>query len=204
MDEAGEEWIDALKSLRQVERLTGDRLAAKRTLAEYLRDGELRSKAASVWISEAPTIGKAWKVDVERIDLKTDVEIPAAYWRSSKLWASDQDHWRWPYGKFAVTIRRKPLRRRMLNKVAFSAADLDKILKRRVLSKGGAPTKDPEWTAFWHAVIDLAQSDRLNFAQFPTKASLRREILIEINESLSEKTIKPAVRQVYEKFIKQA
>ena len=90
----------------------------------------------------------------------------------------------------------------MFDGVKFAVSDINRILQRRTASKGGAPGKIIEWTSFWHEVIALSQSQRLNESQFPTQASLRKELLEQINEGLSEKTIKPIVRQIYEKFVK--
>ena len=78
---------------------------------------------------------------------------------------------------------------------------MDRILRRRILSVGGRPRKDQDWAAFWYAVVGIAQVGRLTKANFPTIEELKAEILGEINESLSDGSIKPYVSQIWRKFV---
>lgn len=194
-------WIDANIALGHVENALGALSEAKRTLGEYLRDGGLRAFATEMWVSEAPTIGKAWKA-TEKLDRQTAVELAPVVFRSSKRWSRDQDDWRWPYNRLSITIRTKPaLKRRMIDGVKFAQEDIDRILKRKVPSKGGRPKDDVHWTAFWHALIDIAQQGRLSAETFSTAKKLREEVLFEINNGLGDSTVKPHVAAVWKKFV---
>lgn len=193
------EWIDAKLALEKLEVSLG-RHAAKQTLAEHLRDGELSAFASSVWVSEAPTLKEAW-FDICKTDLKINQEIKPSLFQSSKRWPLDKSDWRWPYNKFSITTRLRPTRRRrMLKGVKFRVVDIDRILNYTATSKGGRPPKEEAWTTFWHAVIKLAQDGYLRSDQFPNQASLTKRIL-EDSRGISEASAKRRIEQIYRKFV---
>jgi hypothetical protein len=195
------EWIDAFEALKLVERNLGGRAAAKNTLSEYLRDGDLTAIAEEVWISEARTVDRAWSEKDPQIDLKNDVMLEPKMFRNSKRWRFDQADWRWPFNKFSVVTRRQPVTKRwMMKGVKFSKAEIAVIIGRAPASGVGSPGKPQEWILFWHALIRFERDQQLNQHTFPTQASLCRRMLEEIDSSLSEKTIKPVVAQVWKKF----
>jgi hypothetical protein len=194
-------WVSAYSALRQFEALYLDRVAAKSTLADCLRDGELQARADFVIESRDPKIGDARRRAKEGDWDEENLIIRAYGWRLSKDWRNDQERWRWPLDEFLITESKSPLLYRLYEGVRFLQSDLDIIFRKRVASSGGAPRKDVEWTTFWHAVIKLSQEGRLKVETFPTIASLRTELLIMISDALSEASIKPTTSQIYKKFV---
>lgn len=193
------EWIDAKLALEKLEVSLG-RHAAKQTLAEHLRDGELSAFASSMWLSEAPTLNEAW-LDISKTGLKINQELKPSIFRSSKRWSLDPSDWRWPYNKFSITTRLRPTRRRrMLKGVKFRKVDIDRILNYTASSKGGRPSKEEAWTTFWHAVIKLAQDGYLRSDEFPNQASLTKQILADAR-GISEASARRKIAQIYRKFV---
>ena len=176
------------------------RHAAKATLAEHLRDGELSAFASSMWISEAPTLGQAWKKK-DKITLEVDQLLKPDYFRSSISWSRDPIYWRWPFNRFSITMRINPSKkRRMMAGVKFKVEDLNRILNYTRPSAGGRPIKKEDWTAFWHAVIKLAKDGRLSSDEFPTQASLTKQILTD-SRGLSEASARREIKQIFDKFV---
>lgn len=66
---------------------------------------------------------------------------------------------------------------------------------------GGAKSDRAAWDAFWMAVVDLAAQERLSRAHFQDQTELRAEILEAIGEALADRTIKPVVSQIWNKWI---
>ena len=197
------DWISASDALKKYERLLGGRAAAKETLAEHLRDGNLRAIAEQKWVSVEPTIKKAWKNEAERAEAENAVELKPALFRSSKRWLTDKADWRWPFDKASITFRTKPMKRHMLAGMKFASADLIKITGAPDPRSGGSPGKKEQWVTFWHGMIDLAQVGRLNHANFPTQRKLRDELLEGYGVDLSDKSITPATRQIWMKHCKE-
>ncbi|WP_423141092.1 hypothetical protein ACOYW6_09550 [Parablastomonas sp. CN1-191] len=201
-DASQSEWEPAFSSLKRFEALYLDRVAAKSTLADCLRDGELRAKAI-VTESRRRKIHEAWneaKDDVTGDDHSIIVE--PLTWRRSKDWADDQLEWRWPFNKFSVTVSTGPFTRVMMQKVEFATTDIDRILRQRQAHLGGSPKRTEAWTLVWHTLIELARSDRLNKDSFATQKDLRNEILEEIGDSLTDETLRKPISQVWNKFVK--
>ena len=194
------EWIPAFEAMMKFERHLGGRSLAGDSLAEYIRDGTLRAKAGEMWVSEEPTVKKAWKNLEERRTAKRDVELKPLYFRTDKCWAVDKAEWRWAFNKFSVTLREDPPKRRMMADVTLNERDLISITGAKDPRSGGSPGKTEEWTAYWHAVVQFAVDQRLRPGKFKTQADLRREILSEINDSLSDKTITEHTRRIWQKF----
>lgn len=197
------DWISASDALNRYERLLGGRAAAKETLAEHLRDGNLRAIADQKWVSLEPTIKKAWRNESERAEAERNVALQPVLFRSSKRWLTDKSDWRWPFDKASITFRTKPVKRHMFAGLKFASADLVNIAGAPDPRSGGSPGKKEQWVTFWHGMIDLAQAGRLNYSSFPTQAALRKELLESYGIDLSEKSITPATRQIWMKHCKE-
>lgn len=195
------QWITAREALSLFEALFLDRVAAKSTFADYLRDGELRARAGAVFESRERKIGAAWKATGDEDPDEVDVTLEPVTWRRSKDWSGDQDDWRWPFNKFSVTDSTAPFHRHLIQDVEFFREDVDRMLRKRVKSAGGTPKRDEDWTRFWHAVVEIAKAGRLTKSSFQSQAELRREILGMIEDVLSEPSIKPYVSQIWNKFV---
>jgi hypothetical protein len=199
--EGQREWVTAPEALNLFEALFLDRVAAKSTFADYLRDGQLRARAGRVFESKERKIGAAWKATSDDEPDEVSVSLEPVTWRRSKDWSGDQEDWRWPFGKFSITTSTAPFRRTLIQDVEFFREDVDRILRKRVKSAGGAPKRDEDWTRFWHAVIQIAKAGRLTKSSFQSQTELRGEILFEIEDVLKEPSIKPYVSQIWKKFM---
>ena len=201
------EWETANSSLLRFEALYLDRVGAKSTLADCLRDGVLRARAEVVFESRERKIDAAWAALADDEDDDDDeaepgpIAIPPQTWRRSKDWRGDQVDWRWPYNNFSVTTTATPFRRQLLKTVEFFREDVDRIVRKRRLAAGGAPKRDQDWTLFWHNLIDIAKSDRMTSASFQSQAELNEEILEAIGYALDAETIKKPLAQVWWKFV---
>jgi hypothetical protein len=71
----------------------------------------------------------------------------------------------------------------------------------RPTDRRGSPGKPEAWTALWLAVIQLERDGRLNLSGFSTQKALRDELLSMIGEGLSETSIKPTVRSIWNRFV---
>jgi len=196
------DWISASDAMQKYVTFLGGRSTAGDSLAEYLRDGTLNAKADEYWMSKEETLAAAWKNKDERAKAKKDVVLPKGKFQTSDDWLNDRAQWRWPVDKFSITYKSDPIRRRMMAGVRFYEPDLIKLAGAPNPRSGGSPGKPEAWVAFWHAVVSLAKNDRLNRSCFPSKARLRREILVLTEDSLSESSIKPQTGQIWEKFCK--
>lgn len=70
------------------------------------------------------------------------------------------------------------------------------------VKRGGGRTPKQEWALFWFAVLQISQERRLHRGTFENQQSLRDEIIEMLPAgSLSEDTIEPTVRQIWERFL---
>lgn len=198
-------WILAREALSQVMASLGcDDWSAQRVLADSLESGDLTACASRITRNGA--IGAAEF---------TDVEIPAFVWTGSFNATKDRQQWLWPTGNFIVT-KGEPLFQETwkLYGVRFDGEQVDKLapplapevepasaapMPRKGV--GGAPKKIDEWNAFWLAVVEIAASGRLTKTSFQTQAALREEVLLMIDNALSDKSIEPIVSQIWRRVI---
>ena len=83
-------WIKASVAAKRLGDKLQNPLAAKDTLADYLRDGRLKSQAKSVSSSEGESIDLAWKRHPELDEIDEYWTIEAKDWQVSKRWAGDR------------------------------------------------------------------------------------------------------------------
>ena len=103
----------------------------------YLRNGDLRAKAAAIWKSDERFTTTAWKNQPEEV---SSGPIPVAYWRKEKAIEEDRSQWRIPANQFLATVRLKPRRRIMMRGVRFYLPDL-KRLQPQVFGETSAKPK---------------------------------------------------------------
>lgn len=208
----GVAWFSAIEAQEFLEGHFGGSTKAKRRIADLLWEGRLKARAREIWKSETEKLGTALRIPPAESRIRRNVTIERQIWRSTKRWKGDQFRWRWLEGDFFITSRKEPKRRYILKGVEFAAADIEKILtlgkkSSKPQKASGPPVRAEAWTAFWHGLIDLAQSGRLTRDQFSTQKELRFELLThymaegEDSEGLADRTLKTPVRQVYRKFI---
>lgn len=202
------QWVKAIVAL---DRMTADGenpASAMETLASYLRLGKLRARAKAIWLSEEPSLPAAWKNKPE--DGGTDTDIPVGYWRSHKNWANDAANWRWPGSRFHVTLRNKPVKRRMMLGIEFCLADLRKLQPRyfgdgkRVNRRGPAPDlgkRDRVWSELFAMAISGELTDPAK-RDFETQSELQELLYQRINPAgrqpqAGQNIISEIVRQAY-------
>lgn len=197
------EWIDANEALLLVEKVLRGRSEAKRAIAECLRDGDVRMMADERWISKARSIKDAWSEDSVKENFRANVQVECKSLRASKRWSVDQEEWRWPVNKFSISSKISPsTRRHMFAGVKLNRFDVERVVLRRNPMDVGSPGKSEQWTALCCVLLKLERAGDLHEVRFPTMTSLREEVLAGINEGLSDKTIKPAISQIWKLFVK--
>lgn len=196
------EWIDANEALLIVEKVLQGRSEAKRAIAECLRDGVVRAVAAERWISGVRQIGDAWSAEAKRENYRKGCLIEAKSFRASKRWGFDQDEWRWPFNKFSISSKISPsVRRHMFSGVMLNRLDIERVILRRNPTGVGSPGKSGEWTALCRILLEMERQGELNAVTHPTMTSLREEVLSRMDEGLGDKTIKPAISQLWKLFV---
>jgi hypothetical protein len=200
-------WIKANTAAQRLGEKMHSPLAAKDTLADYLRDGLLQAQAKSITVSENESLSLAWKNHPKLDDKDMYMTVSANEWRKSKRWNGDRADWRWPGSNFSVTARRKPLLRYLYFRVEFALPDLAR-LQPAVFNKrhgvGGSKGKPDSRDAFWQAVVQLALDGRLDIAGIRSQTELIAEIHA-INGPgepvYGDSVMKKLASQVWKKFI---
>lgn len=198
------EWIKASEVFERA----GDRasiLAAHSSLAKAI------CKRAKAGLLEA----KASRYIIGKDSPRDDFKLPADFWWAEGGFALTQD---WQSGDFSTILNSSQGPAAQAFGVSFSAKDVEPLIaaysRQSVRSpvslqaltvppkgKGGAPKDQGGWDSFWMAVLDLAMQERLTAAHFASQKDLRGEILAEIGDALSDRTIKPKVAQIWRKWI---
>jgi hypothetical protein len=176
-------WMKASLVLDHILTKGIDPTTAKANLADDLRDGRLRAKATVTWVSNEPLLSKAWKSSIGGELRETNVEIPTRYWRQNKNIVNDIALWRWPVNCFAMTIKNKPKRRRMMRGISLSIEDLANLYPTVLGGLSGKRRRGPgvnhtDRDAGWRAIVEMALEGKLSkqaYARFP----LFHEALIE-------------------------
>lgn len=175
---------------------------AKETLAEMLRDGKLRARAAEAWGADTSDILGNWEGNAEH---DPEEEIQSDF-QQSVQWADDIDSWRWPDSFFMVTVSRRPLECLYYRDVTFLRSDLANIgasepTPRAFVAKGGRRTDLHRWENFWFAVIQTALDGNLIPGHFESQARLREELIDAVGEDgLKEDSLKAPVRRIWYRF----
>ncbi|QNE32532.1 hypothetical protein F1C10_11625 [Sphingomonas sp. NBWT7] len=200
------EWISASDALEMVEGRLGGRAIAKDTLAEMLRDGKLRARAAEAWGADHVDMNASWESATgEPADHDPEEEVQSDF-RQSVRWADDVDSWIWPESFFIVTISLKPREFIYYKGVSFFKDDLEQPANPETLTKssptkGGRRTDFYRWEAFWLEVIQIARDGNLVPGQIRSQAALREDIIAAMGDNaLSEDSIKEPVRRIWNRF----
>jgi hypothetical protein len=201
-----DEWISASDALEMVEGRLGGRAIAKDTLAEMLRDGKLRARAAEAWGADHVDMNATWESATgEPTDHDPEEEIQSDF-RQSIRWADDVDSWIWPESFFIVTFSLKPREFIYYKNVNFFKKDLEKtgvpdVLVRTPIAKGGRRADFYRWESFWLEVIQIARDGNLVPGQIRSQAALREDIMSAMGDNaLSEDSIKEPVRRIWNRF----
>ena len=123
----------------------------------YLRNGDLRAKAAAIWKSDERFTTAAWKNQPEEV---SSGPIPVAYWRKEKAIEEDRSQCRIPANQFLATVRLRPRRRIMMRGVRFYLPDL-KRLQPQVFGetsakpRRGRPPELDKRDVAWRAVLTV-------------------------------------------------
>ena len=207
--------ISASDALEHASRSCGDRVAAKQQIADLLKDGRIRARAARQWTSRKPSLTAAWRAR-SRAKFDTDVALTRWTWERSRFWADDLDMWRWSRNRFVLTAA--PAERIILEGIQLDRSDLAREVPLAVTGPsapppakrnvGGRPIKRDEWHDFWWAVLVRSQKGELTRGFFQTQEELRLTLLEDITDAktgeeyLSEGTIKPHVQQIWDNYVR--
>lgn len=192
------EWMPANQAVAELSPLLGGTVATKKELADRLKDGGLRARAAQRWVIETGSVARAWRTGPDAdADAEFDVEIETSVWRSSQRWSADQVRWRWPKNSFSITRRVEPRKSIMLEGVSFSTEDIETI--KRSLSPSQGTQREPSragrkpnwrrWALLTKAVMDLDRDGALKVGDYDSPKDLRDTLLSMINEKLSVTSI---------------
>lgn len=196
-------WTPARAAVAQIKAsFGGDDWAAQSVIAKRLRDGVLTACADRI-VSDR--FGEASELAGE------PVQVPDWVWTKSQRWQEDQQGWLWLTGDFTVSNGDEFMGQKYrLFGLHFDADQIDQLAPpgasvQAVQSDrkgvGGAPKKTEAWDAFWFAVVAIARDQRLTTSQFRSQVELREELLLSINNTLSDDSIKPVVSQIWRKFV---
>lgn len=200
-----EDWISAGDALDLVEARLGGRSLAKETLAEMLRDGKLRARAAEAWGSNTSDILAIWEGDPQNaVEHDPEEEIQNDFQQSVR-WADDIDSWRWPDSFFMVTVSQRPKECLYYRDVTFLRSDLLNLgasePKAQTSARGGRRADLQRWEAFWFEVIQIARDGNLVPGRIKSQAELREDLLDAMGENgLKEDSIKEPVRRIWKRF----
>jgi hypothetical protein len=162
MNEPNSQWIKASEALNLMADRYGNSHDVKAWLADALRDGKLTAKAAKTWLAAAANL--SFKIPADPIELQQDLIVPVGYWRgASKVWNVDQQRWRWPYDQAVVTVRLKPLTRRVFRGLEFRRADVDRLLRTpgRATKQAGRKTAAAKWGLVAAKLFEMEQFGEL-------------------------------------------
>jgi hypothetical protein len=199
-----DEWISAKEALADFKKSNGGAKALKETIAEHLRDGDLRARGRLYRQVPGEQISNAWK-KIKGQPLPDIEEISRSKFRASKPWHKDVSQWRWPLNKFSITYttRGRKKYRSLISDVELNMADLRKLLNPPApLKTGGQEINLETWTDFMCASIQAALDGKLD----PTVTKDQTELLEIISERMQgeefgDKTMKKAVAEIWERFI---
>lgn len=202
----GTEWLTVQESLDFLTAGSTSFVSAKQEIADGLRDGRIASRADRAWVSASSDVSRGWKSGLKTgAKIETDKELDIRTWRDSVNWIADMEEWRWPEGRFYVTISSNPIEREFLLGVQFLSADIKRLRGGGELKHKKSPGRPPDhvrWTTFWMEVVALAQAGRLTAVHFPSQAELTREIDTAMGDAaFNPDHMKPRVAQIYQRFI---
>ncbi len=207
-------WLSASEALSKAAGACGDRVSAKARLADLLKDGKVRARAARMWTSKRPTLTAAWQAR-SRAKFETDVVLSPMIWGRSRHWLDDLELWRWSRNRFVITASQTPPERIILEGIQFDERDIERELppiaavapppKR---GAGGRPIKRDEWHLFWLAVLARSQKGELSRGIFESQVALREALLADITPDkgdgtpyLSAEAIKPHVKDIWDTYL---
>jgi len=203
------DWISASDALDMVETRLGGRSLAKDTLAEMLRDGKIRARAAETWGSDINDMHAIWESeDPDMVAHDSEEEIQSDF-RQSVQWADDVDSWIWPDSFFMITVSRRPTGCTYYRSVRFYLPDLlvlgglDKASQtaKNNNANGGRRPDLQRWQNFWLEVVQIARDGKLVPGQIASQAALREDLLDAMKGNpLSEDSIKEPVRRIWQRF----
>lgn len=173
------EWLEPMQALTTL-KPSFESVRAKALIADWLRDGFVRAKAQKVWISNEPTLGRAWKNRAAAIP-EADVLIDPKTWEISPYWAEDRERWKWRTGRFVVTRRKKPAHRTILVGVTFAAPDIlsmlrDGIKPQTIGKKVGRKPNYIGWAKFGLALVHLERTNGLNQSNLINKTQFAEKL----------------------------
>jgi hypothetical protein len=180
----------------------------KAWIADKLRDGLIRARAAEMWRSEDQNIDDAWE-NRATAEIEIDVLVDRKVWRRTRHPDYDVSNSRWPEGRFFVTRSKEtPGDITILIGVEFHRGDIlnyiEKVASISPISKnsGGKPSDMDRWASYWHCIIKIAKEQRLNKGDFSSQQQLRNEIREMMgNGAFSDENIIMRTRQVWKKFV---
>lgn len=198
------EWISAKDALADFKKSNGGAEALKKTIAEHLRDGDLRVRGRLYRKVPGEQISNVWK-KIRGQTLPDIEEISFKKFRASKAWRKDVSQWRWPQNRFSITYTARVGRKRrtLMRDVEFNMENLKKLLNAPApLKTGGQKINLKTWTDFMFASIQAALDGKLD----PTVTRSETELLGIISERMhgeefGDKTMKAAVTKIWERFI---
>lgn len=103
-------------------------------------------------------------------------------------WQRNRFEFRTPFGEASCEIYNVKLLR----------ADMAEIFSK---DRGGRPLNQEAWNAFWFVILQMAMGGRLNSSVFSTEASFQKAVYDETRDSISEKSIKSTISQIYRKLV---
>lgn len=156
-------WIRASSAYNILCQTRKNPVEVSQILAQYLRDGRIRARAKSIWISDENLMSKAWKSNPDS-DMKSK-DVKRAYWQSNKNWLNDRESWIWTKSRFHLTTKIRPIKRRMMTGVTLNVEDLKKVLPEEFgepkRKRGGPQPSIVIRTFVWKFLLELALDDVL-------------------------------------------
>lgn len=195
--------IRAYQAVQALERYVGGSVAAKKLLADKMRDQELRAKARRSWVSSNPNLKMAFKENPS--DALRGIDIDYKKLVGARNLRSDIERWKWRSGSFFIS-RSNGVDKTIFTQVRFYKDDIDKILQYyrsdEILKdkyKGGRKSRIDARDDVWLAIVNIILRNAQDI--FESEKNAPYEILREViwsneNETLAATTVKPIVSKV--------
>lgn len=180
------EWLYASDALEAFAQQFKDRLIAQAVLLCCLQTGYIKAqgdiiKSRGVRRNEFQLGGSSLReISIDAWEL---CEPP-----KPENWQKNHFEFRTPFGEASWEIYN----------IKFSRSDMDSVFSK---ARGGRPLNLEAWNAFWFVILEMAMNGRLNSSVFSTEASFQKAVYDETGKSISEKSIKSTISQIYRKLV---
>lgn len=200
---AGPEWIPAKDCVAMLYGHLGSLSSAVHELKEAAALGQIRARAKVLDVKPS----REWR----EVEPKLNCDVPAYLWAAKR----DAHYFDPDAGSYSGRVYKDSAEYSFeAKRVSFNRADvcaffdlngkdapMQEVPTTEAKNRGGAPAKLEAWHKFYmtamHLLNDGALDDR---NRFPNQKALRAHLLSEIDDALSEPSVKPRVSRIWHDF----